>query len=61
MATIQIKVQGYRCERCGHEWVPRMPRNLAPGKVKKGDPPKPRQCPACKSAWWDVPPQQAGK
>jgi predicted Zn-ribbon and HTH transcriptional regulator len=57
MAEITIKVPGYRCERCGHEWVARSPRNVAPGK-KKGEPPKPRQCPACKSAWWDVAPQK---
>jgi hypothetical protein len=59
MAEITIKVPGYRCERCGHEWIARAPRNAAPGKPKKGeDPPKPRQCPACKSAWWDVPPSK---
>ena len=23
MAEITIKVKGYRCERCGHEWIPR--------------------------------------
>ena len=40
MAEIEITVKGYRCERCGHEWIPRK---------------KPRQCPKCKSAYWDVP------
>lgn len=61
MAEITIKVPGYRCERCGHEWIARKPRNAPePPKGKKaGKPPKPRQCPACKSAWWDTPPNDA--
>ena len=42
MGRIEVKVPGYRCERCGHEWVPRT------GAV-------PRVCPKCKSAYWDVP------
>jgi len=33
---------GYRCERCGHEWVPR-------GDVSV----EPRVCPKCKSPYWD--------
>lgn len=55
MAEIMIKVPGYRCERCGHEWVARAARN-AP--TKKGEAPRPRLCPKCKSAWWDVPPKK---
>jgi predicted Zn-ribbon and HTH transcriptional regulator len=50
-----IKVPGYRCERCGHEWVARKSRNAPPGK--KGEASHPRLCPHCKSAWWDVPPK----
>src|SRR5438105_2785689 len=47
---------GFRCERCGHEWVARRPRNLPPGKTGKREKlPKPRLCPHCKSAWWDTP------
>jgi hypothetical protein len=36
----------YKCERCGHEWLPRT----------EGTPP-PKVCPnpACKSPYWDVP------
>jgi len=40
MAKITLK--GYRCERCGHEWVPRNDEN-------------PRVCPKCKSPYWDKP------
>ena len=57
MGTITIKVEGYRCERCGHEWVPRQARNLPPTKDGKKAP-KPRLCPNCKSAWWDTPPRE---
>lgn len=34
---------GYRCERCGHEWVPRDFET------------EPRVCPKCKSAYWNKP------
>jgi predicted Zn-ribbon and HTH transcriptional regulator len=42
MAKVPITVMGYRCERCGHEWVPR-------GEVDI----EPRVCPKCKSPYWD--------
>ena len=52
MAHISMTVPGYRCERCGHEWQARQPRN-AP--VAKGDPlPIPKLCPKCKSPWWET-------
>ena|ERR1044072_1268847 len=44
MARVSITVIGFKCERCGHEWVPR----------SEGD--APRVCPNCNSAWWDTPP-----
>jgi len=44
MAKVQITVLGYRCERCGHEWVPREKQ-------------EPRVCPKCKSPYWNVPRQ----
>ena len=40
----KIKVQGYRCERCLHEWVPRRSSTT-----------EPRTCPKCKSPYWDTP------
>lgn len=37
-----VKLNGCRCGRCWHEWIP-----------EKKDV-KPRQCAKCKSAYWDV-------
>jgi len=42
MAKIPITVMGYRCERCGHEWVPNSER-------------EPSVCPKCKSPYWNRP------
>jgi len=41
---IQITISGWRCLRCGHEWVPRSKD-------------KPRSCanPKCRSVYWDRP------
>ena len=38
---MDIQIQKLECMRCGHTWVPR----------KK----EVRICPACKSAYWDLP------
>jgi hypothetical protein len=54
VAEIKITVPGYRCERCGHEWVARGAHQSDPRAKKKSEA-KPRICPKCKSAWWDVP------
>lgn len=44
-----ITLKGFKCERCGHIWAPRQ-------ALDSKDPiQRPRVCPACKSAWWDVP------
>jgi hypothetical protein len=40
MPQARIEVEGYRCARCGHVWVPRKPEH-------------PRVCPRCKSPFWD--------
>jgi len=42
MAVIEIKVKGYRCERCGHKWIPRNKQ-------------LPIICPKCKSPYWNKP------
>src|SRR5437899_11414927 len=40
MPKITIALEGFRCARCGHEWVPRKDE-------------VPRVCPRCKSPFWD--------
>lgn len=40
----KVKLEGFRCERCGHEWLPR----------EKGGP-EPKVCPKCKSPYWNTP------
>jgi uncharacterized OB-fold protein len=37
-----VKLDGYRCERCGHLWVPR-------SKIDE----LPIICPKCKSPYWN--------
>ena len=41
----RVSVEGYKCERCGHIWVPR--------KYDKND--FPVICPKCKSPYWNKP------
>jgi predicted Zn-ribbon and HTH transcriptional regulator len=43
VGKIRITVDGYRCERCGHQWIPRSPKE------------EPRMCPKCKSVRFDQP------
>jgi len=42
MAVIELK--GFRCDRCNHEWLPRL-------KIEQ----EPTICPKCKSAYWNKP------
>lgn len=37
---MKVDIKGYRCFRCGHEWLPRADN--------------PKVCPMCKSPWWNV-------
>lgn len=40
-----VKTKGWKCLRCGNEWVP-----------KKFDQKKrPKTCPKCRSVYWDTP------
>lgn len=47
MALVKIRISrdGYKCERCLHEWIPRAtsPDNL------------PKTCPKCNSPYWNSP------
>jgi len=45
MPKVPITVMGYRCNRCGHEWIPR-DFNAEPSV-----------CPKCKSPYWNRPRQ----
>ena len=40
----RVTLDGFRCERCGHTWVPRA--------TTEGDP---VICPKCKSPYWNKP------
>ena len=42
MSKIKIEVEGFKCERCGHKWIPRKKEY-------------PTICPKCKSPYWDKP------
>lgn len=37
-------LEGYKCERCGHTWIPRATTEDTP-----------TICPKCKSPYWDKP------
>ena len=41
--NVKVVMDGKRCERCGHVWVPRIKRPVI------------RICPRCKSPYWDTP------
>ena len=41
MGKTQIITEGFKCERCSHEWVPRTKKIYV--------------CPKCKSPYWDKP------
>lgn len=43
MAKVTLTVEGYRCERCSHEWIPRDKEQ------------EPTVCPKCKSPYWNKP------
>jgi len=47
---IKKLVNAFKCLRCHHEWIPRVELSQLEGKLKK----KPRICPNCKSAYWDL-------
>ena len=40
MSEYHTMLEGCRCGRCGHEWLPKEER-------------EPERCPRCKSAYWN--------
>jgi predicted Zn-ribbon and HTH transcriptional regulator len=44
MAKVKVFRDGWKCERCGHDWIPKTAK-------------KPTVCPACKSPYFDRPRQ----
>lgn len=50
MARVPITVTGFRCDRCGHEWVPRGDNDE-----------EPRVCPNCHSPYWNRPPRPTAR
>lgn len=51
----EITFKGFKCERCEHIWAPRQALDSAEPTAR------PRVCPKCKSAWWDVPRKEKSK
>jgi Zn finger protein HypA/HybF involved in hydrogenase expression len=53
MGLVKIKISrdGYKCERCFHEWVPRANTPANP----------PKTCPKCGSPYWNVPRKEKKK
>ena len=49
MPIVEIKSEGFLCERCGHEWVPR--------DINR----EPEVCPKCKSPYWNIKRKQVKK
>lgn len=47
-ATIERRVTVHICQRCQHDWLPRLKR-------------KPAVCPVCKSRDWATPRKKAAK
>jgi DNA-directed RNA polymerase subunit RPC12/RpoP len=47
MPKVPITVMGYRCERCGGEWIPKDSEH------------EPVACPRCKSPYWNRPRRSA--
>lgn len=43
MGNVIIKKEGFKCERCGYEWIPHDIKQI------------PVTCPKCKSPYWDKP------
>lgn len=58
MGLVKVVRWGFRCLRCGHEWVPRGLEDIVDGKIPKALAEEPRVCPKCKSPYWNKPRQK---
>lgn len=47
---IKKVLNAFKCLRCEHEWIPRVELSQLEEELKD----KPRVCPKCKSAYWDL-------
>jgi hypothetical protein len=47
----RIEVQAFKCDRCGHVWLPKELLN----KLEELDKHFPKVCPSCKSPYWNTP------
>jgi len=45
---IKKEVNAFKCQRCGHEWIPRVNMGELEGFVKD----EPIICPKCKTPYW---------
>jgi Zn finger protein HypA/HybF involved in hydrogenase expression len=45
---IKIPVNGFKCLRCEHRWIPRVELEQLEGEIKE----LPKICPKCKSPYW---------
>ena len=60
MSLRKIELWGFRCERCGHQWIPRGIEALVSEQPKAPKVEKPKVCPKCKSPYWDRPRRNQG-
>ena len=45
---IKKTINAFKCQRCGHEWIPRVSMEELEGEVKD----TPIICPKCKTPYW---------
>ena len=50
---IQKTINAFKCQRCGHEWIPRVSMEELEWKVKG----TPIICPKCKTPYWKTKPK----
>ncbi len=48
MYLIKKTINAFKCQRCKHEWIPRVSMEELEGKVKD----TPIICPKCKTPYW---------